>query len=184
MAKAQKSTAAAPTLNLADLEQGLPALTAAAGTTLGQAASCCLHQEHSSPVQLAVGGHRKRMFELHWVAPTGQVLRTHADPEDATRDGATGIAILLVTRVTPYTIIEKSRKGTGFDYWLGHEGDLLFQRKARLEISGILRGTPPNISARVKRKQNQTKQSDATRLPAHVVVIEFSEPFAHHTVRK
>jgi len=37
-------------------------------------------------------------------------------------------------------VIERSRKGTGFDYWLGSAdevGELPFQNKVRLEVSGI-----------------------------------------------
>jgi hypothetical protein len=46
-----------------------------------------------------------------------------------------------VLELTDYTIVERACKGTGFDYWLGDEDDDLFQWKARLEISGILKGT-------------------------------------------
>lgn len=60
----------------------------------------------------------------------------------------------------------------------------LFQSKARLEVSGILAGTAPKVTTRVKRKQKQTKQSAALNIPAHVIVVEFGQPLAHHTVRK
>ena len=44
--------------------------------------------------------------------------------------------------VGQYTVIHRSRKGTGFDYWLGdekNEDELPLQSKARLEVSGIRR---------------------------------------------
>ena len=66
--------------------------------------------------------------------------RTHNDLQDATEAGACGLAILLVQLFVGYTVVERSVKGTGFDYWLGSENDALFQNKARLEASGILRG--------------------------------------------
>src|ERR1035438_522994 len=37
-------------------------------------------------------------------------------------------------------VVLRSRKGTGFDYWLGKGGDAAFAAKARLEVSGILDG--------------------------------------------
>jgi hypothetical protein len=47
---------------------------------------------------------------------------------------------MLIRQLTQFTVIERSRKGTGFDYWLGSEdeaGELPFQNKVRLEVSGI-----------------------------------------------
>jgi thiamine pyrophosphate-dependent enzyme len=59
-----------------------------------------------------------------------------------------------------------SRKGTGFDWWLGNE-DNLFQGKARLEISGILRGSRKRINARIKARIEQIRQSDDLAFPAY-----------------
>jgi hypothetical protein len=58
---------------------------------------------------------------------------------------------------------------------LGNEDDL-FQRKARLEVSGILRGDTRRINSRVREKMEQTKQSDQLSIPAYIAVIEFSTP--------
>jgi hypothetical protein len=32
-----------------------------------------------------------------------------------------GINLMPLTKLTDFTVIERSRKGTGFDYWLGSE---------------------------------------------------------------
>ena len=62
-----------------------------------------------------------------------------------------------------------------FDYWLGDKNSqYLFQDKARLEISGILKGTKSKIDYREKIKQ--TQQSNHLNLPAYIVVVEFSLP--------
>jgi hypothetical protein len=87
------------------------------------------------------------------------------------------VAILLIRALTGYTVIERSRKGTGFDWWLGAE-DNLFQGKARLEVSGILRGTTRRIDSRIKARMGQTRQSDQLALMAYVVVVEFGTPRA------
>ena len=99
------------------------------------------------------------------------------DLEEATQHGAYAVAILLVRALTGYTVIERSRKGTGFDWWLGTE-DNLFQGKARLEVSGILHGTTRRINGRIKARVGQTTQSDNLALPAYVVVVEFGTPRA------
>ncbi|MEB3337992.1 MAG: hypothetical protein VKJ46_11045, partial [Leptolyngbyaceae bacterium] len=84
-------------------------------------------------------------------------------------------------KLTNLTVIERSRKGTGFDYWLGIQDSasiLPFQRMARLEVSGIRKGHQGQINARVKQKTEQTRPSDAQGLPAYIIVVEFSRPIS------
>lgn len=111
--------------------------------------------------------------------------RCWADKQWATEMGAYGVAILLITKNTEFTAVERSRKGTGFDYWLGPKadgGELPFQRKARLEVSGILKGGQERIASRVKQKAKQTERSDGA-LPAFVAVVHFGIPSADVTKR-
>ena len=77
---------------------------------------------------------------------------------------------------TGLTVIEVSVKGTGFDFWLGTKGETgnLFQRKARLEVSGILNGNPSQVKARVKTKLKQISPTDKLSYPGFVSVVEFS----------
>ena len=96
--------------------------------------------------------------------------------QDATEYGAYGISFILIRQLTPFTIIERARKGPGFDYWLGYEDDILFQKKARLEVSGILRGTDAEINSRSKQKLAQTAPSDGMGLHAYIVIVEFNQP--------
>jgi hypothetical protein len=85
--------------------------------------------------------------------------------------------------LTGKVVIERSKKGPGFDYWLGEDDDdLLFYGKARLEISGLLLGSQSKISTRVKQKKNQIKASDHLA-PGYVAVVEFGEPTAHVEVK-
>ena len=99
------------------------------------------------------------------------------DDEVATEYGAYGIATLLVPRITNLQVVERSKKGTGFDYWLGSsmETETLFQNKARLEVSGIRAGSEATIVGRVRKKLGQTVKSDAA-LSVMVIVVEFSGP--------
>ena len=67
---------------------------------------------------------------------------------------------------------------TSGQYWLGDKDSVLFQKKARLEVSGILQGDDTAMMNRFNAKVIQTEQSDDTALPAYISIIEFSRPKA------
>ena len=164
------------TLNLNDLPQDHPGI----GNALAQAGAICLESQHHTPgVLLSVRGSgiTANGYHLDW---------TPGDARDnamwqynrATEMGAEAVAILLVKSATPYQDVQASTLGTGIDYWLGDGSDMLFQRKARLEISGIRNGSDADIARRSAAKLRQTRQSDDTQIPAYVVVVEFGRPLA------
>lgn len=169
-------------LDLRDLEQGIPALTEALGRVHAEAAAICLEdRSHRETVQLIVRKVDDGQFFLRWPDITDVMRRAYNDLELATELGAYGVAILLVRDLTGLTVIRQSRKGTGFDYWLGKDDEantLAFQDTARLEVSGILSGTESQFTTRLKQKLKQTEASDETRLPAYAVVVEFGRPQA------
>lgn len=140
--KAVHMVRALQTLDLALLLGGMPGLSAAFGASLAEAASVCLRtQFHTPPTSVGLDGIRTRTLRLNWIMPTDRQERTYADLQLATEFGAYGIGIAAVHHLTKKVVVERSAKGTGFDFWLGRAQDnMLFQRKARLEVSGILRG--------------------------------------------
>ncbi len=167
-----------PHLNLSDLSDGLPAIPRAFGQTLAEIGGLCLEsQGHERGVQLRVRGYRHNTDSLEWPPVTEQDLRGFNDPEEATEWGAVGVAVLLARREIGYSVIERSRKGTGFDYWMGDESELPFERKARLEISGIRRGANQEVNARVRQKLRQVERSGDSPA-AYVIVVEFGTPRA------
>lgn len=172
-----KSRTRASTIDLDSLAAGFPHIPQVCGQMMAQACAVCLdHHAHKCGVTLTVEAEVAEVGKLLWSEPVTDAMRRFWNDLDvATEHGAYGVAILLVRRITGYTIVERARKGTGFDWWLGHEDDL-FQKKARLEVSGILRGDSAQIARRVALKKKQTRQSDSTDLPAYVVVVEFSTP--------
>ena len=103
---------------------------------------------------------------------------TYADLQEATEYGACGIALLVAVRLTGMSRVEQSAKGTGVDYWLGPDvsGQGIFQRAARLEVSGILDGDSSKIAARLNVKLRQTRRSDESNLPAYIAIVEFRRP--------
>lgn len=144
-----------------------------------------MHQSgHPEETQLLLEGDEQDSIYLCWQdGYNEQKAHTYADMHYTTEHGAVCLSVMLTMALTPYTVIERSRKGTGFDYWLGDKDSFLFQRKARLEVSGILKGNDSMLRNRHAAKVEQTRKSDSMHLPAYVSVIEFSQPKAVFTKR-
>jgi hypothetical protein len=175
------------TLDLSDLCKGLPAITPAYGAVLMEAAAICLtEQGHLPGVCLEITGEVTEDCELLWPEVTDQMRLCWNDLEYTTEQGAYAVALLLMGRLTGFSVIRRSRKGTGYDYLLGYveesRGVNYLQGMARLEVSGIRAGNDRLVRSRVKLKLEQVKPTDGS-LPAYVVVVEFSGPLAQ-VVRK
>jgi hypothetical protein len=168
-----------PSLDLDSLAVGFAHIPPECGESLAQAGMVCLEgQGHAAGVRLRVEGSFSAAFEVYWSKSVTEPMRRYwNDPAVATEEGAYGLAILLVRSLTGLTIIERARKGTGFDWWLGDD-DNLFQGKARLEVSGILRGGARRINSRVAEKLAQTEQSAGSGLTVYIAVVEFGTPRA------
>lgn len=166
------------TIMLDSLREGIPSFTPEFGSILAQVASFCLeNQNHRCSVQMTVNGEYNDVLSLSWESVTDQIRRNWNDLQEATEFGAVGIAILLIIRLTEYTVVQRAWKGTGFDYWLGYKNDILFQNKARLEVSGILKGDKKMVEYRVNQKIKQVETYDSP-LPAFIIVVEFSNPIS------
>ena len=166
------------TMVIEDITKGvIPGMTVAKAVYLSECAVSCLSmQGHSSGVQMSCEGIIKTPEPLYWATPyTDQLARSTDDLQEATEHGAECISALFAIEHTSYTIVKRSRKKTGVDYWLGKKDDPLFQEAARLEVSGILNGKK-NIKIRKEQKIQQTNQSDDTNLPAYVSIVEFGTP--------
>ena len=164
-------------LNLSDLAKGLPAITSSFGQYLAEAGAVCLEsQGHQQGRILDVQGEQPQQYPIYWPHVTDQLSRCLNDPDEATEYGAVGIAVLITKKLVGYSVVDRSRKGTGFDYWLGDEAGVPFQNKARLEVSGIRNGDEKALKSRVNKKLRQTDPSDSTGLPAYIVVVEFGRP--------
>ncbi len=166
------------TLDLDTLSKGIMGLTEEFGSFLLQACTICLDsQNHQSGVQmnlLTIQGNK--VLSLNWSSVVNnQIKRNWSDMQEATEYAATGVAIKLAEIESINNCVERSSKGTGFDYWLGEENDVgIFQRKERLEISGILNESKTNtVANRVNAKIRQTNVSKETGLNVHICVVEF-----------
>lgn len=166
-------------IDVTKIKEGLPGVSPVSAAHLYESFMVCMnHHAHSDNKLLEIDG-QEDPIALKWEnACDDVILRTYADMQYATEHGAVCLSIMLTVSYTPFTVIERSRKGTGFDYWLGEKNAELFQKKARLEVSGILHGDDTAMNNRYNAKVMQTEQSDSTNLPAYISIIEFSRPKA------
>lgn len=175
-----------PNLEIKEIEKGLPGITPTAAGQLSEACMVCLHRSnHPENVTMTLTGDVNKDYNIVWKDSFNeQVDRTYKDQEYATEHGAVCISALLAIKETDYTIIERSRKGTGFDYWLGYENEIPFMKSARLEVSGIFKGGQKPLETRFKKKIKQTNQSDSINIPAYISIVEFSTPIAKFAQKK
>lgn len=144
-----------------------------------EAAAVCLdYHGHSQNSLLSVEGDLEGKFELVWKGVTKEMRDSRNDMDYTVESGAYCLAMLVIEKLTKLKVTKQSQKRTGFDYWLGQDRsrDSGIQGQARLEVSGILKGSRAQINQRLKEKIVQTKKSDNLNLPAFVVVVEFSQP--------
>lgn len=173
-------------IDITDIRKGLPGISSVAATQLYEAFEVCMHESgHQETVTLKMAGLTDEDITICWEDHVDeQIARTYADMAYTTEHGAVCLSVMLTTALTPHTIIERSRKGTGIDYWLGDKDSLLFQKKARLEISGILKGDDALMKSRHHAKTRQADKSDGHNIPAYISVIEFSRPKALFTKKQ
>lgn len=166
-----------PKEKINDLALGVPNLSEPLLKSFAEACSYCLDLVgHNSGVFLRISGDVSNQIFLEWNSVDDTIKRSYNDSQEALEWGATAISFLIIKNFTNYTVIERSCKGTGFDFWLGDYNDPLFQRKAKLEASGIMEESKNNkVTTRVKTKINQINSSNNT-INGYVVVVEFSNP--------
>lgn len=165
-------------LKLEILEDGISTgLSVRNGAFLGEAASVCLNSHfHSLSMKFTVEGSIAETYELHRFEVDERSTSSFADLDEAAQFGAMGLAVAIIYDQTGWKV-KRSWKGTGFDYWVGEEGDgLLFQDKLRVEVSGDLAGSDSEIKSRLVQKMKQTEVSDGMGIPACAVIVEFSNP--------
>jgi hypothetical protein len=166
-------------LSLASLKEGMAGMEPALGESCSHAAGVCLEYEKHIPgkTTLSIDGTCDVVYSLTWDPVTEQMSRSWSDLQGATEWGASGLAAVIVQDLFGYQILQRSWKGTGFDYWIGNSNDNepMFQNKARLEVTGILHGSERDISTRLKEKQYRFAEYPH-ELPAIVVVVEFGTP--------
>lgn len=169
--------------SLESLADGIPAITHQALGFYKENCMVCFHRNgHRSGVGLRVRYEDcNRLYEVCWSGDvTEQLLRNYSRVPRVTEDAACAIALLLVRELTEFTGVEMSSLGTTIDYYLAPQNqdkDLIFNRAARLEATGILEENEQNtVESRIKKKLRRLKPE--RDLPTFIVVVEFSKPWS------
>lgn len=168
-------------IEIEELKHGLPGLTKVWGGFLSEASSYCLEcNNHQTGIDLLLSGFIDKSCKLRWSRVTSvQVVNSWNDKEELAEYGAAGIAILEIIHFTDFTVMQRSRKGTGVDYWLcNKDEEIPFRQSARMEVSGILHGSKRDIEQRLRGKINRiTKPTlEGSSLPVYIIIVEFSRP--------
>lgn len=174
-------------LDLTSIKNGLPGMHKDLCSHYYSACMTTLHRSgHKDGVYMHVEGDKQCDIPVHWEDYFDECIdRSWKEINYCTDHAAVCISCVLAISETDYTIIERSCKAEGVDYWLGHKDDQLFSRAARLEISGILKESQYNTAEiRLKTKYKQTEQSDSSCLPVYISIIEFSKPRAIFKVKQ
>src|SRR6185503_6534967 len=96
-------------LRLESLQQGMPAITAAFGEMLAEAAAVCFeNQKHETGVTMNVESDPVCHFRVFWPPVTEQMLACYNDMGDTVEHAAYGVAILLLKDLVGKVAIERS----------------------------------------------------------------------------
>jgi len=173
---------AARTLTLESLGE-IPVVPPEAADFYKQNCMVCFHsQGHRSGVGLkVVYKDSNETYQVYWSGEvTRELIRAYADLVQATEPAACAIALLLIQELTELTGVEQATRGTAVDYYLApknRDDDLIFNRAARLEASGILEEKGTNtVERRIKEKARRLNREDD--LPTFIAIVEFKQPWA------
>lgn len=170
-------------INVDKLKTGISGITLATSTFYHEAVLIALIQnKHESGVILKLEGTFKESIQLTWKSQVSVLmLRAWQNQIDVANFAAVGLSLLLVCELTEFKSFETGIIGTGIDYWMSSQkyiSDLdIFDKEARIEISGILKETKSNtVNMRLNLKKKQIKKSDSSNTPAWIAIVEFSSP--------
>ena len=152
------------------------------GAYMAECAAVCFEsQGHKSGVQLPYSnGEVTKYGVVEWTNEVNDaLLNSHFDEKRTTDFGAMGVAVLLASHLTDYTIFKSSETGNGCDFLLRKKGDDENFLSTRLEISGIRKETLQNtVKSRLSVKEKQILKRADKDVICYVSIIEFSKPEA------
>lgn len=159
-------------------------LTPEIGGSYAQAAAVCLDRYHGSPAVLSFScddepGTSSRVM---WAAPSARVRGAWANQDDATRDGAYGLALASAEDYLGLVALRRAETRSGVDYYLAPagadvnqtDGELDLEASLRIEVSGMsATNSEAEIQQRLRVKINQAR-AGASSLPALACVVAFN----------
>lgn len=166
-----------PALRFLDLSTRHIGVTTAVGAGFAEAACVCLDRHHTSPAEFHIldGEQFNGEALAEWTPSDARAKNAWANRDDATRDGAYGIAIATIEITRGLFAVSRAETRTGADYYLGPRDQPAkdLEKAFRLEVSGIDSCTPSLMQTRLNQKVAQAAKGNSN-LPAIAAVVGFS----------
>jgi hypothetical protein len=166
--------------DLASLHPGIPRSTS---PYYAAAAAVCLQRRHRPPKDVAVElDGLTEIYEATWLIPTSDEMRSFANYDEATRDGAYCVALAAAHAHLAHVALRRTEGATGADWFLvplgseiadDQELDLEREDLLRLEVSGIDADNPTKMHGRLREKVQQARRGRSP-FPAYAVVVGFA----------
>lgn len=162
-------------LRLSDLEKLHIGVSENVAKNYCEAARVCFDRHHSSPQSITLEDNGASLTtSLEWESTDSRARNAWANQEEATRDGAYGVALAAVYKTRGLVAVRRAESRTGGDYYLGEPGAAPDDLEASmlLEVSGTDKGDRSAIGTRLKQKIQQAINGGGN-LPAMATVVGF-----------
>jgi hypothetical protein len=163
-------------LKFLDLNDRHPGVSPGVALNYAEAARVSLDRHHTSPCEIDLhDSGTAQVVDAEWTECDAALKAAWANKDDATRDGAYGLALAALEETRKLVAVRRAETRTGADYYLSEtpvapDG---FEGTVRLEVSGTSDGSNSVINARLAQKLEQTKKG-TSNLPAIASVVGFS----------
>jgi hypothetical protein len=143
-------------------------------SSYAEAVRVCLDRHHTSPAEFQLKDKGTLVANAEWTRADERTKRAWANNDDATRDGAYGLALAAVEVVRGLVAVSRAETLSGCDYYLGAPGAELddLEASVRLEVSGTDGGGESVIDGRLRQKLEQASKG-RSNLPAIASVVAF-----------
>jgi hypothetical protein len=160
-------------LSFEDLSARHPGVSQGLSSSYAEAVRVCLDKHHTSSAEFQLKDNgRVERASAEWKRADSRTKRAWANDDDATRDGAYGLALAAVEIMRGLVAVRRAETRTGADYYLGAPGAMLDDLEAsiRLEVSGTDDGGESVINGRLREKLEQASRG-RSNLPAMASVV-------------
>lgn len=166
-----------PILRFLDLSLRHVGVSNSVAGSYGEAACVCLDRHHLSPQNFHISDSDRFDGEAiaEWTTSDARTRNVWANRDDATRDGAYGVAIATVELTRGLFALGRAETRSGADYYLGTSNEIVedYENAVRLEVSGTDQCDENSMRTRLKQKVAQLGKGDSN-LPGIAVVVGFS----------
>jgi hypothetical protein len=172
MAQAPDQSAVRDLPSLHELHRRHPGFHTNVCKAYADAARVCFSRHHKSPQVLLVDDDGARSdWRVVWENPTLAVQRSHANTDDATRDGAYAVALSALEATRGLLALQRAERRSGADYLVVPPGSDLLEDAIRFEVSGTDL-SEPDVRSRMREKRQQLMASRRD-LPGLACVVGF-----------